>query len=294
MNSKTIIGIVVVVIAVIIILGIASSVTNKTSSPTTTSVISSSTTPSTTSSTQTSTTSAVTTTSITNSKYLVKIINVTDAQAVAEEDGHMSKTYIVVYLNITYLGSSSFTPNIADFSLYTNEGIYSACDFEPPGISGYLDTSVTLTHGNFIVGGVAFLVPSSAIPERLTYTNLFGQTYFNISLPKPNSFISFITDVTCKSTDSSVIVTASSNSTPFNIQGFNGQSFTITLEISNEHFSTPVTIQGITLSPAFSFKASENYKGLVINPGNTVYITLTIYFPNESYYGNLNINVDVT
>ncbi|BFH72924.1 hypothetical protein SJAV_08680 [Sulfurisphaera javensis] len=288
MNTKLIIGIVAVVIVVILIIAGMSVSKPSTAPVSTTSPVSS-----TTQSSVTSTTQPLTTTSVTpSSPFLVKVINVTNAQAVAEEDGYQTKAYLVVYLNITYLGSGTITLHTSNFDLYTTEGIYSSCEFEPPGISGYLENGVTLQHGNYIVGGIAFLVPSSAVPQRLVYTSLLGQTYFNISLPKPNSYISYITTVSCQSTDSLVLV--SSSSPLANIEGFNGQAFNITLEIQNGHFSTPVTIEGISLSPQFKYTVDTNYKGVVINPGDTYYLTITIYFPNESYYGPLTITVDVS
>ncbi|WP_338604895.1 hypothetical protein V6M85_14090 (plasmid) [Sulfolobus tengchongensis] len=283
MNTK-LIGVIVAVIIVISVLVFL--FMPRSNTPSSTSPISSS------SFTVTPITSTATTSTTAKNQYplTMKIVKAIDEEAAAENNNLTNATIIVLCLNVTYEGNSLLQLPENYFYLYTTKGVYQWQQLMGYWIYYKVGNNYIpyITQKGSRVEAICFLIPKTAVPEYLIYN--YSGIYFNLTIPPYTSYESIVRYANVSTTDPNVTV---SLTFPYiNEIGINGQSFTLSIPLQNMNQNTTVIVDNVSVYPiVFKYNVS---KGLIIKPSETAYLNITVFYPDESYYGNITIVIDVT
>ncbi|WP_088899925.1 hypothetical protein [Sulfolobus acidocaldarius] len=211
-------------------------------------------------------------------------------------------TYLVANLSIMYNGSASVAFNPGNIYLVTNKGIYSNL-YGPTSpfiylyaVTNHIPYINTIVDGQIIQGQVAFQIPLGAKPLYIIYVSENNQTLFSAPIPsKIYNFSIFAINYEVNNQSLAYVY-----GTPYHfisyVYGISGGNFTINLQAYKYSYyqNSIVEVYNISLSPSIFeiLSISPNLIGRYLNTSPT-YCNITIGFPNQSFYGQLTINVYV-
>ncbi|QGA53924.1 hypothetical protein GFS03_04700 [Sulfolobus sp. E5-1-F] len=216
--------------------------------------------------------------------FSVKVLSLVDSQIFPANWKYKNATCIIAYINLTYEGNKPLTIYASNFYLNTSEGEYKGNNIS---LSGSFLHPVTLHNGQYLIGGVGFIIPIGAIPEELVYKNSTGQILFSVHL---HGFTEYWIGVSAKPE----LYNTSIYYTIVTIYPFilSGQPVYLNVEVVNYYPHSNISVLNITTSPKFNFTVTtHNLPSIPLRPYQSTTFGLLIYPPNESYYGNLYVYV---
>ncbi|AHC52620.1 hypothetical protein SUSAZ_09435 [Sulfolobus acidocaldarius SUSAZ] len=217
--------------------------------------------------------------------------------------GQLDSTYLVANLSIKYNGSANIPFDPGNIYIVTNKGIYgnlysprSSSSIYLYAVTNPIDYIDKITNGQIIQGQVAFQIPLGAKPLYIIYVSENNQTIFSTPIPSKIYNFSIFTINYNINNNSLAYVTGTPYHFGIYVYGISGSNFTINLQAFKDLYSqnSLVEVYNISLSPSIFqiLNISPKLVGTYLNTSPTDF-NITIEFPNQSYYGQLSINVYV-
>jgi len=219
--------------------------------------------------------------------YSLRILEV-----VVDRVSDATHDYYILELEASYRGKEKWTPILFFFGLTSDKGFrYSPTS--SPAVRQYLP-SVDLRDGESARGQLAFKLPKSERPAKLTYEDRLNRISLEVTeIPPPSKEVSWIyaVEVDVKS-EHSFITAIGSILTP-GLAFYSGEEIEVEIEIRYNKFPgqpDSITINSVEVE-AFELVRMDPQLPVQVRDGEKIVLRLTLKVPEKGYNGNIKITV---